>query len=46
MAAYRPDVITISRYEWDTGEFPEEIAIFEVQKHGRASANTLLRQSE
>jgi len=44
MTAYRRDVIRISRYEWNISELPEATAIFEVQKHGRASANTLLRQ--
>jgi len=29
------------RYEWDISELPGETAIFEVQKHGRASAKTL-----
>jgi len=28
MAAYRPDVTRISRYEWDISELPGETAIF------------------
>jgi len=46
IAAYRPDVTRILRYEWDISEILGETAIFKVQKHGWASANTLLRQSE
>jgi len=46
MAAYRQDVTRISRNEWDITELPMETAIFEVQKHGGASANSLLRRGE
>jgi len=41
MAAYRPDVIRISRYEWDISELPAAFTIVEVQINGRTSVNTL-----
>jgi len=47
MAAYLTDVTSISRYKSDVSELPARgTAIVEVQKHGRASVNTLLRQGE
>jgi len=46
MAAYRPDVTRISRYEWDISELQGKNAIFEVKKLERADANTLLRYGE
>jgi len=44
MAAYRPDVTRISRYEGDVSELPGKTDIFDFQKH--AGANTPPRQGE
>jgi len=47
MAAYGSDVTTGSHdMNEDISEFPGETAMFEVQKHGRTSANTIVRQGE